>query len=219
MNVETESPYGGDNRLIQGITAHFMVHTVFPVGPGDKVLVHAAAGGTGSLICQVANNAGAYVIGTTSTEEKAVKAKACGADEVILYSHQDFVQEVNRITGGTGVNVIYDGVGKETFYKGFQCLKKLGTMVLYGYASGIPESLDPFILSNGNGSHTLSHPKIVDYVATPEELSRRANAVFDWITEGKIKMEDFTTFKLSEAKKAFDLLEGRKTTGKLFLKP
>lgn len=203
--------------MIQGITAHYLVHTVYPVEPGTKVLVHAAAGGTGSLICQVAKNAGGYVIGTTSTKEKATKAKACGADEVILYSNQDFVQEVNRITEGTGVNVIYDGVGKTTFYKGFKCLATRGTMVLFGGASGYPESLELNLVSSG--SHSLILPKLFDYIATPEELSWRANDVFDWITQGKIKMDNFTVFTLSEAKKAFEMLEGKKTIGKLLLKP
>ncbi|XP_022780198.1 uncharacterized protein LOC111321549 [Stylophora pistillata] len=203
--------------MIQGITAHYLVHSVYHVGLGTKVLVHAAAGGTGSLICQVAKNAGAYVIGTTSTEEKAVKAKACGADEVILYSNQDFVQEVNRITGGAGVNVIYDGVGKTTFYKGFNCLATRGTMVLFGGASGYPDSMELNLVSSG--SHSLVLPRLFDYIATPEDLSGRANAVFDWITQGKIKMDTFTVFMLSEAKKAFEMLEGKKTTGKLLLKP
>ncbi|XP_027043325.1 uncharacterized protein LOC113671313 [Pocillopora damicornis] len=203
--------------MIQGITAHYLVHTVYLVEPGTKVLVHAAAGGTGSLICQVAKNAGGYVIGTTSTKEKATKAKACGADEVILYSNQDFVQEVNRITEGTGVNVIYDGVGKTTFYKGFKCLATRGTMVLFGGASGYPESLELNLVSSG--SHSLILPKLFDYIATPEELSWRANDVFDWITQGKIKMDNFTVFTLSEAKKAFEMLEGKKTIGKLLLKP
>lgn len=203
--------------MIQGITAHYLVHSVYHVGPGTEVLVHAAAGGTGSLICQVAKNAGAYVIGTTSTEEKAVKAKACGADEVILYSNQDFVQEVNGITGGAGVNVIYDGVGKTTFYKGFNCLATRGTMVLFGGASGYPDSMKLNLVSSG--SHSLVLPRLFDYIATPEELSGRANDVFDWITQGKIKMDTFTVFMLSEAKKAFEMLEGKKTTGKLLLKP
>lgn len=203
--------------MIQDITVHYLVHSVYHVGPGTKVLVHAAAGGTGSLICQVAKNAGAYVIGTTSTEEKAVKAKACGADEVILYSNQDFVQEVNRITGGAGVNVIYDGVGKTTFYKGFNCLATRGTMVLFGGASGYPDSMKLNLVSSG--SHSLVLPRLFDYIATPEDLSGRANAVFDWITQGKIKMDTFTVFMLSEAKKAFEMLEGKKTTGKLLLKP
>ncbi|RMX46520.1 hypothetical protein pdam_00018718 [Pocillopora damicornis] len=185
--------------MIQGITAHYLVHTVYLVEPGTKVLVHAAAGGTGSLICQVAKNAGGYVIGTTSTKEKATKAKACGADEVILYSNQDFVQEVNRIT------------------EGFKCLATRGTMVLFGGASGYPESLELNLVSSG--SHSLILPKLFDYIATPEELSWRANDVFDWITQGKIKMDNFTVFTLSEAKKAFEMLEGKKTIGKLLLKP
>ncbi|XP_066020934.1 quinone oxidoreductase 1-like isoform X2 [Pocillopora verrucosa] len=185
--------------MIQGITAHYLVHTVYPVEPGTKVLVHAAAGGTGSLLCQVAKNAGGYVIGTTSTKEKATKAKACGADEVILYSNQDFVQEVNRIT------------------EGFKCLATRGTMVLFGGASGYPESLELNLVSSG--SHSLILPKLFDYIATPEELSWRANDVFDCITQGKIKMDNFTVFTLSEAKKAFEMLEGKKTIGKLLLKP
>lgn len=203
--------------MIQGLTAHYLVHTCYPVGPGTKVLVHAAAGGTGSLICQVAKNAGACVIGTTSTEEKAAKAKACGADEVILYSKKDFVQEVNSLTNGGGVNVVYDGVGKATFDKGFNCLATRGTMVLFGGASGYPESLDLSLLSCG--SRSLVHPKLFDYVSTPEELKTRADDVFKWITEGKIKVGDFTVLPLSEARKAHDMLEGKKTTGKVLLKP
>ncbi|XP_078345753.1 quinone oxidoreductase 1-like [Oculina patagonica] len=203
--------------MIQGMTAHYLVHSVCPVGPGTKVLVHAAAGGTGSLICQVAKNAGAYVIGTTSTKEKADKAKACGADEVILYSDKDFVTEVNRITEGAGVNVIYDGVGKATFYKGFNCLAPRGTLIIFGGASGYPDSLDLKLLYSG--SRGVFHTALWDYIATPEELNERANAVFNWITQGKIKMDSFTVLPLSEAKKAHDLLEGKKTTGKLLLKP
>lgn len=202
--------------MIQGMTAHYLVHSVYPVGPGTKVLVQAAAGGTGSLICQVAKNAGAFVIGTTSTKEKADIAKACGADEVIIYSEKDFVQEVNRITESAGVNVIYDGVGKATFNKGFGCLATRGTMVLFGGASGYPVSLDLALLT---GSHSMVFPKLFDYIATPEELNERANDVFNWISQGKIKMDSFTILALSEAKKAHDLLESKKTTGKLLLKP
>jgi len=203
--------------MIQGMTAHYLVHSAYSVGPGTKVLVHAAAGGTGSLICQVAKNAGAFVIGTTSTKEKAEKAKACGVDEVILYSNKDFVEEVNRITEGAGVNVIYDGVGKATFNKGFNCLATRGTMVLFGGASGYPDFLDPNALASG--SHSVIHPKLFDYVATAEELNTRATDVFNWITEGKIKMESFTILPLSEAKKAHDMLQGKKTTGKVLLQP
>lgn len=203
--------------MIQGMTAHYMIHSVYPVAPGTKVLVHAAAGGTGSMICQLAKNAGAYVIGTTSTEEKANKAKACGADEVILYSEKDFVEEVRKITEGTGVNVIYDGVGKATFDKGFKCLATRGTMVLFGGASGYPDSLDLHLLASG--SYSVIHPRLFDYIATAEELNTRATDVFNWITEGKIKMDSFTILPLSKAKEAHDMLQGKKTMGKLLLKP
>ncbi|XP_020630189.1 uncharacterized protein LOC110067226 [Orbicella faveolata] len=203
--------------MIQGMTAHYLVYTTGQLKPGNKVLIHAAAGGTGSLVCQVAKNAGAFVIGTTSTEAKAAKAKEAGADEVILYSQKDFVEEVNRITDGKGVNVIYDGIGKTTFRKGFDCLAIQGINVSYGIVSGPPDPIDLNTLSKG--SYSVCRPSLFHHVAKDEDLKWRSSEVFDWIKEGKVKFGEFTVLPLSEGKKAYELLESGKSTGKILIKP
>ncbi|XP_068730508.1 quinone oxidoreductase 1-like isoform X2 [Montipora capricornis] len=203
--------------MIQGMTAHYLVHTTGRVQPGTKVLVHAAAGGTGTLLCQAAKNAGAYVIGTCSTKDKAKKAKEAGADEVILYKEKDFVDEVKRITEGKGVNVIYDGIGKSTFSKGFDCLAKQGIMVSFGVISGTP---DPIPLSTlAKGSFSVSRPSLYDHIETDEDLKWRSSTVFDWILKDKVKFGDFTVLPLSDGKSAYELLESGKSTGKILMKP
>lgn len=206
------------STLWQGFTAHAFACSSYPIKAGDKVLVHAAAGGVGSLITQIAKNTGAFVIGTTSTEAKASKAREAGADEVILYSQKDFVEEVNRITDGKGVNVIYDGVGKTTFLKNFGCLARRGTVVLFGGASGRPEPLDTGVLAKG--SFYVTYGVNFHFVEDPAEYSQRATELFTWLTEGKLKFSGgITVVPLSDVKKAHDMLEGRQTTGKVLLQP
>lgn len=203
--------------MIQGMTAHYLVTSAYKVQSEDKVLVQAAAGGTGSLICQVAKLAGAYVIGTSSTEEKAAKARAAGADEVILYTQKDFVQEVKRITEGKGVKAVYDGVGKTTFLKGFQCLASRGTMVNFGASSGAPDPVDIGVIAKG--SFFLTRPSLFAYIAADDELRKRSTDVLTWIRDGKLKFDNFNVFPLADAKKAHDFLESRGSTGKILLKP
>ncbi|XP_067056525.1 quinone oxidoreductase 1-like [Acropora muricata] len=203
--------------MIQGITAHYLVHTTGRVTAGAKVLVHAAAGGTGSLLCQVAKNAGAFVIGTCSTEAKAKKAKEAGADEVILYRDKDFVEEVLKITDKKGVNVIFDGIGKSTFLKGFNCLERLGINVSFGQVSGPPDPIDLGVLSKG--SFSVCSPYLYDYIFTEEDLKWRSSVVFDWILKDKVKFGDFTILPLSDGKSAYEMLETGKSTGKILMKP
>jgi len=158
--------------MVQGLTAHYLVKSTYEVKPGDTVLIHASAGGMGLLLCQLCNDLGATVIGTCSSEEKAKVSKEAGAHHVILYTKEDFVEEVKKLTNGKGVNVIYDGVGKTTFLKGFDCLKKRGMMVLYGGASGAPDPINPQLLVQ-KGSLFLTRPKLDDYVADDEELQKK----------------------------------------------
>ncbi|XP_022788985.1 uncharacterized protein LOC111328754 [Stylophora pistillata] len=203
--------------MIQGMTGHYLVHTTGRVNPGDKVLIHAISGGTGSLVCQVAKNAGAFVIGTTSTEAKAAKAREAGADEVILYSQRDFAEEVNRITDGEGVNVIYDGIGKKTFEKDFECLAMQGKVVSFGVVSGPPPPIDLSILAKG--SFSVCRPSFFHHIKKEEDLKWRSSEVFEWIKTGKVKFGDFTVLPLSEGKKAYELLESGKSAGKILMKP
>jgi NADPH2:quinone reductase len=184
----------------------------------DTALAHAAAGGVGQLLLQMAKQCGARVIGTVSTEEKAQIARECGADEVILYTKEDFEAETKRLTGGSGVDVVYDGVGKATFSKGLNCLKPRGMMVLYGAASGPVEPLDPQIL-NHKGSLFLTRPKIGDYLLTREEFLWRANDLFQWMTSGKLKVRIDKTFSLKNAAEAQTYMERRETKGKVLLVP
>jgi NADPH:quinone reductase len=204
--------------MLQGMTAEYLSHASFPLKKGDTVLVHAAAGGVGLLLLQMAHNLGARVIGTVSTEEKAMLARAAGADEVILYSQTDFEAETRRLTGGTGVDVVYDGVGKTTFEKGLNVLRPRGMMVLFGGASGAVPPFDPIILTQ-KGSLFLTRPSLQHYTATREELVERAEAVFGMIAAGKLKLRIEHTYPLAEAQQAHRDLEGRKTTGKLLLIP
>ncbi len=185
---------------------------------GDACLVHAAAGGVGQLLCQIAKLRGARVFGTVSTEAKAELAREAGADEVIRYDQQDFAAEVKRLTAGTGVQVVYDGVGRATFDKGLDSLARRGTMVLFGQASGPVPPFDPNVL-NPKGSLYLTRPSLSHYIATPEELQRRAEDVLGWIAEGKLRINIGLELPLAEAAEAHRALEERRTTGKVVLKP
>ena len=208
----------GASAMLQGMTAHYLAHSTYPLKAGDTCVVHAAAGGVGLLLCQMANRAGARVIGTVSTEEKAKLAREAGAHDVILYTRQDFEAEVKRLTGGKGVQVIYDSVGKDTFEKGFNCLAMRGYMVLYGASSGPVGPLDPQVL-NAKGSLFLTRPSLFHYTTTREDLAKRAGDVLGWIQKGELKLRIGATFPLAEAAKAHQDLEGRRTTGKVLLIP
>jgi NADPH2:quinone reductase len=208
----------GAAMMLQGMTAHYLACSTYPLKAGDTCLVHAAAGGVGLLLCQMAKMRGARVIGTVSTEEKAKLAREAGADEVILYTKQDFEAEVKRLTGGKGVQVVYDSVGKTTFEKGLNCLVPRGMMVLYGQSSGPIGTLDPQIL-NAKGSLFLTRPSLFHHVATREELLQRAGEVGGWIRDGKLRLRLEFEFPLKDAAEAHRALEGRKTTGKVLLIP
>ncbi len=203
---------------LQGITAHYLAASTYPLKAGDTALVHAAAGGVGQLLVQIAKMRGAQVIATVSTEEKAQLARAAGADQVILYSQQDFAAETRRLTGGKGVEVVYDGVGKATFLKGLDCLKPRGYMVLYGQASGPVDPLNPQLL-NQKGSLFLTRPTIGHYLLTRDELLWRANDLFGWLLSGQLQVRIDRTFPLAEATAAHAYMEGRGTHGKVLLIP
>lgn len=204
--------------MLQGMTAHYLTHSTFALKQGDVALIHAAAGGTGSLIVQMAKMLGATVIGTAGSDEKAAIAKHAGADEVIVYTSQDFVAEVKRITGGRGVDVVYDSVGISTFLKGLDTLRPRGMMVLFGQSSGAVAPFDPGIL-NPKGSLYLTRPSLAHYAATRSELEWRAGDVLNWIAAGKLKLRIDRTYPLAQAADAHRDLEGRKTAGKLILLP
>ena len=204
--------------MLQGMTAHYLSHDTYPLKRGETALIHAAAGGVGLLLVQMAHNIGARVIATVSTEEKAKLARAAGADEVILYTQTDFETETKRLTGGKGVDVVYDSVGKTTFDKGLNILRPRGMMVLFGGSSGAVPPFDPMIL-NQKGSLFLTRPTLGHYTSTREELVERAGAVFGMIAAGKLKLRIEHTYPLAEAPRAHRDLEGRKTTGKLLLIP
>ncbi len=208
----------GAAAMLQGCTAHYLCQSTYQVKPGDRCLVHAAAGGVGLILIQMIKMIGGYVIGTCSTPEKAELAKKAGADEVILYTEQDFEAEVKRITDGAGVNVAYDSVGKATFAKSVDCLARFGYMVLYGNASGPVTEFNPATLGP-KGSLFLTRPTLFDYVASREDLEWRTSDVFKWIGEGNIKLRLEHFFPLVEARAAHEALEGRLTTGKVILTP
>lgn len=208
----------GAAAMLQALTAHYLSQSTYPIKNGDSCLIHAAAGGVGLLLIQMAKMAGAFVIGTCSTEEKAELARAAGADEVILYSETDFEPEVKRITEGRGVNVVYDSVGKDTFDRSIDCLQPLGYMVLYGNASGPVTEFNPATLGP-KGSLFLTRPVLFAYTADRESLVWRSSDVFNWINEGKLKLRIEHFFPLAEAQEAHRALEGRKTTGKIILTP
>lgn len=202
--------------LLQGMTAHYLVHDTFPLGEGNTALVHAGAGGVGQLLVQMAKGIGAHVIATVSTEEKAAVAKKAGADDVINYTESDFEQEVTKITKGQGVDVVYDSVGKTTFEKSLRCLRPRGYLVLLGQSSGVVPPVSPSMLQGR--SLYLTRPMLRDYTATHEELERRAHEVFGLVLSGKLTV-NIQVLPLSQAAEAHRILEGRGTTGKLILVP
>jgi NADPH:quinone reductase len=208
----------GAAAILQGMTAHYLVHDSFSLKRGQTALIHAAAGGVGLLLVQMAHNLGARVIGTVSTEEKAQLARDAGADEIIFYTETDFEAETKRLTGGKGVDVVYDSVGKTTFEKGLNVLRPRGMMVLFGGSSGAVPPFDPIILSQ-KGSLFLTRPTLIHYIITRDDLIARAEAVFGMIADRKLKMRIEHVYKLSDAQQAHRELEGRKTTGKLLLIP
>jgi NADPH2:quinone reductase len=204
--------------MLQGMTAHYLSHDTYPLKRGETALIHAAAGGVGLLLVQMAHDIGARVIATVSTEEKAKVARGAGADEVILYTQADFEAETKRLTGGKGVDVVYDSVGKTTFDKGLNILRPRGMMVLFGGSSGAVPPFDLVALSQ-KGSLYVTRPTLAHYIATREELVARSGAVFGMMAAGKLKLRIEHTYPLAEAQRAHRDLEGRKTTGKLLLIP
>ncbi|EYF00822.1 quinone oxidoreductase family protein [Chondromyces apiculatus] len=216
-------PAGVDARaaaaaMLQGMTAQYLATTTYPLRAGDVCLIHAAAGGVGLLLCQLARRAGAMVIGTVSTEEKAALAREAGAHETILYTSQDFAEEVQRITAGKGVSVVYDSVGKDTFERSLTCLRRLGMLVLYGQSSGAVGPFDPQLLAR-HGSLFFTRPKLQDYTASREDLLARAGDVLGAIQRGELSVRIGATFPLSQAADAHRALGGRGTTGKVLLLP
>ena len=204
--------------MLQGMTAHYLSHDTFPLKKGQTALVHAAAGGVGLLLVQMAHHIGARAIGTVSTEEKAKLAREAGADDVILYTQTDFEAETKRLTGGKGLDVVYDSVGKATFDKGFNVLRPRGMMVLFGGSSGPVSAVDPLMLSQ-KGSLFLTRPSLTHYIITTEELQARAGAVLGMIKQSKLKLRIQHIYPLAQAQQAHRDLEARTTTGKLLLIP
>jgi NADPH2:quinone reductase len=204
--------------LLQGITAHFLAFSTYPLQRGDTCLVHAAAGGVGLLLCQMAKRRGARVIGTTSTEEKAALAREAGADDVILYTRTNFVDEVKRLMGGKGLQVVYDSVGRSTFTGGLDLLAPRGLMVLFGQSSGPIEPFNPQVLS-AKGSLYLTRPSIGAYTATRAELLERAGDVLGWVADGSLEVRIDREFPLAQAAQGQRELEGRRTKGKVLLIP
>ena len=204
--------------MLQGMTAHYLTHSTYPLQKGDTALVHAAAGGVGLLLVQVAKLLGAKVIGTVSTQAKADLARRAGADEIIQYTQDDFLAEVKRITNGQGVHVVYDSVGATTFEKSLDCLRPRGYLVLFGQSSGPVAAFDPAKLA-AKGSLFLTRPSLAHYTLTRAELLRRATDLFDWMQGGKLKLRIEKTLPLRDASEAQQLLEKRRTTGKLILVP
>ncbi len=204
--------------MLQGMTAHYLTYSTYPLKKGETALVHAAAGGVGLLLIQVAKRLGATVFGTVSTEEKARLAKEAGADEIILYTQTDFSAEVKRLTNGRGVHVVYDSVGQSTFGKSLDCLRPRGYMVLFGQSSG-PVPL--FDLGNlaGKGSLFVTRPSLLHYMIDRKELLQRTSDLFNWVAAGELTLRIDKTFPLAEAAEAHRQLEGRKTTGKILLIP
>ena len=215
-------PQGLDSKasaaaMLQGMTAHYLCHSTYQVKQGDKVLVHAGAGGVGLLLIQMVKRLGGYVFSTVSTDAKAQLAKDAGADEVILYTSQNFAEEINKATNGQGVEVVYDAVGQTTFDGSINSLARRGYMVLYGQASGPVPPVDPRVL--GNGSKFLTRPGLGDYTVTRQELDQRAGDVLDWVKSGELKLRIEHVMALSEASEAHRQLESRLTTGKVVLIP
>jgi len=214
----------GGAALMRGITAHYLATSTYPLQRGDRCLVHAAAGGVGLFLCQIAKHRGAWVVATTSTEEKAALVREAGADEVILYTERDFVAEVRRLTGGKGVQVVYDSVGRDTFDASLDCLAPRGMMVLCGQASGPVPPLDPQVL-NRKGSLYLTRPLFAHYVAAPDEFAARSSELLGWMADGWLRLHIEREFPLAEAAEAHRILEAhravetRETGGKMVLVP
>lgn len=204
--------------ILQGMTAHYLSHSTYPLRQGETALIHAAAGGTGRLLVQMAHHAGARVIATVSTDEKAELARSAGADEVIKYTETDFEAETRRLTDGRGVDVVYDSVGRSTFEKSLNCLRPRGMMVLFGGSSGAVPPFDLIQLST-HGSLFVTRPTLKDYIAMPEDLHHRAADVFRWIEQGKLEVRVPHIYPLADAAKAQIDLASRSTTGKLLLIP
>ncbi|MBZ0158904.1 MAG: quinone oxidoreductase [bacterium] len=204
--------------MLQGLTAHYLTHSTYPLQPGDTALIHAAAGGVGLLLVQMAKRRGARVIGTVSTRQKADLARQAGADEVILYTEVDFETETRRLTNGQGVNVVYDSVGQTTFDKSLNSLAPRGYLALYGQSSGPVPPLNPQVLS-AKGSLYLTRPNLMHYTLDRAELLKRAGDLFDWIIAGTLTVRIDATFPLAEAAVAHRCLEERKTAGKVLLIP
>jgi len=204
--------------MLQGMTAHYLTRSTYPLKKGETALVHAAAGGVGLLLIQVAKRTGATVFGTVSTEEKAKLAREAGADEVILYTQTDFLTEVKRLTNGVGIHVVYDSVGKDTFEKSLDCLRPRGYLVLFGNSSG---PVPPFDLGRlaAKGSLFVTRPTLIHYASNREELLQRSGDLFKWIANGELKLRIDKTFALKDAAEAHRQLEARKTTGKVLLIP
>ena len=201
--------------LLQGLTAHYLAYDTYKIEAGETVLVHAGAGGVGLLLTQMAKRLGARVITTVSTEEKAELSRGAGADVVVLYTSESFVDEVKRQTGGEGLPVVYDSVGKTTFEDSLKCLRPRGLLALYGASSGAVPAMDPIRLMAG--SLYLTRPTLKDYVRTRGELEARAADVFGWMASGELKVRVGATYPLEEAAQAHRDLAGRKTTGKVLL--
>ncbi len=208
----------GAATMLQGMTAHYLACSTYPLKPGDACLVHAAAGGVGLLLCQIAKRRGATVIATVSTDAKAELARGAGADHVILYSREDFVARTRSATGGAGVHVVYDGVGASTFEQGLDCLRPRGTMALFGAASGPVPPFDLGVLST-KGSLYVTRPSLFHYIMDDAELRARAGDVLGWIAAGELRLRIEEEYPLARAADAHRALEGRKTTGKVLLIP
>jgi NADPH:quinone reductase len=204
--------------MLQGMTAHYLVHSTYPLKTGNRCLVHAAAGGVGLLLCQMAKRAGAHVFGTVSTAEKARLAVEAGADGVIRYTDQDFEAEIKRLTDGEGVHVVYDSVGRSTFEKSLNCLVPRGVLILYGQSSGPVPPVDLNVLSQ-KGSLFVTRPTLLHYTRTRDELTWRAGGVLNAVASGTLRLRIGGTFPLDQAAEAHRQLEGRKTTGKVLLIP
>jgi NADPH2:quinone reductase len=215
---ETISSQTAAAMMLQGMTAHYLTTSTYPLKAGETALVHAAAGGVGLLLIQRAKRIGARVIGTVSTEAKAVLAREAGADDIILYTQQDFETEVKKLTGGKGVQVVYDSVGKDTFEKSLGVLVPRGVMVLFGQSSGVVPLFDLNIL-NKKGSLYISRPSLGHYILSREELLWRTNDLFTWIGKGELKIRIDRTYALAQAAEAHRALEARETTGKVLLIP
>ncbi len=204
--------------MLQGMTAHYLTHSTFPLKKGHTMVIHAAAGGVGLLVCQMAKMLGAQVIGTAGSEEKAKLARGAGADEVILYRDVDFAAEVDRLTDGAGADVVYDSVGRDTFDRSLDCLKPRGMLVLFGASSGPVPPVDLQVLNQKGGLY-VTRPALGQYTQTREELLWRAESVLSWIGNGTLDIRIGGTYALEDAKRAHEDLQGRRTTGKLILIP